>query len=1255
MARQRAKIYLAPHFHFDPVWIEDQRTYTRRAFELVEQYLEACRQDGSYHFLLSELDCLQPFMAAHSDHRAFVRELAAAGRIGAGGSYSEPNEMSIQGEAIVRNLIYGRLYHEELLGTKPKVYLPLDVFGHCIQLPQLAAKAGFEAIVWSKSIAGAPPLCFALAPDGSTLLQKREPYWYYPKSYEQFLDTVADGLEHQAVLGLNQDLRLLGGDMAPPAAWLAGRSERLRGRDPVIEIGTPEKYLAAVSPEAHLRSAVIPATGRDLSWYHMGTAVTRAELKIANRLAENRVLNAEKWATLAGLLGASYPDLALDKAWRQLLFGQHHDAITGTSSDIPFLDLLSGYREALELAAAVEDKALAYIAASANTAGSRRAPRDGAALVVFNSLNWTRTDVCRARVSLDGPLARGFRLTAENGREVPCQVADRSGEGDEAWAEIAFVAADVPAIGYRTYYLAPAQQMPESPTFSEASDATIENEFFAVRAEARAGGGITSIRDKRSDKEIVNADVGPANEVVALGERADREMAPWELFTTGEMVRSGQQDASVEVLQGPVFNRLRVSAEMPGRCGLLQEITLWRGLPRIDLRTSILEYRGQHELFALSFPLAVQGGVPTFEDRFAAVVRRPSLGRLDFRTLEDQNLSRSGLGSAQNWIEVGPAASLSVMSGREKVRSLPLGPCTIVTSVDLKERNAIRALMNALLSRGITCSHVLDEDDPEADGDGCALRISLGRRNSYSRKLLELVPQAATRLSEATGNGGWGGVLLRRADPKEELPDTPVLIAGTEDPGGVVLLAERLAADIRQGGLQIPNSCDFSKLPEQADDYGVALINRGSLAASLENDGTLAALLFHTSAWSTHAWGEGRLERFFIPEHRSHVFEHSLYPHAGNWRQAQVVRAGYEVNNPLRASQAAVESGALPATFGLLGLDSPNLVVTAVKPLGNPIADHRANERSHPEKGFLLRLYEAHGDATSARIGFASAPEEAWLTDLMERKTRDVEITGSGWRRPPEIELEVPACGIVSLAVRLAALAEAGAPENLDPTGNCEHPLFCRYWDHNAGAAPRGNQPVTLWMRGQVPIGQTTRFSLGISNDARDREISGTINVVTAQEWTMIPRQVPYRIPAAGQAVYEIMVVVPPDTKPCFIRATTEHDEQVVQDVLPIGEIVPLESSLTQEGKRFLVRVKNPNSDYVEGEVALVTPLESWGRAADTLARGLVGPRVQAFRLEPQEMQELAFAIAGDRAGIWAVAKVMWYGQVQYVQEAQPG
>ena len=149
----------------------------------------------------------------------------------------------------------------------------------------------------------------------------------------------------------------------------------------------------------------------------------------------------------------------------------------------------------------------------------------------------------------------------------------------------------------------------------------------------------------------------------------------------------------------------------------------------------------------------------------------------------------------------------------------------------------------------------------------------------------------------------------------------------------------------------------------------------------------------------------------------------------------------------------------------------------------------------------------------------------------------------------------------------------------------------------------------------------------------------------------MIPREVPYRIPAGSQAVYEVMVVVPQDAEPCFLRGAIEYGEQTLQDVIPIGDIAPLRASLAREDGRFVLSVANPNSDYVEGEIALITPLESWGGLVGGAARAEVAPRLYPFRLEAGAEEDFAFTVRGDAAGLWAIGKIMWYGRVQYIQE----
>ena len=87
-----------------------------------------------------------------------------------------------------------------------------------------------------------------------------------------------------------------------------------------------------------------------------GKDVSYIDTKQGQRAAETAVEDGERLATLAWLAGAGYPAAALDKAWRQLVYGAHHDAITGTEGDQVYLDLLAGWQEAHQRGARARDE-----------------------------------------------------------------------------------------------------------------------------------------------------------------------------------------------------------------------------------------------------------------------------------------------------------------------------------------------------------------------------------------------------------------------------------------------------------------------------------------------------------------------------------------------------------------------------------------------------------------------------------------------------------------------------------------------------------------------------------------------------------------------------------------------------------------------------------------------------------------------------------------------------------------------------------
>ena len=109
-----------------------------------------------------------------------------------------------------------------------------------------------------------------------------------------------------------------------------------------------------------------------------------------------------------------------------------------------------------------------------------------------------------------------------------------------------------------------------------------------------------------------------------------------------------------------------------------------------------------------------------------------------------------------------------------------------------------------------------------------------------------------------------------------------------------------------------------------------------------------------------------------IPDAGRHEITYSLYPHSGDWVQANSVRRGYELNDPLIPVTAGKHYGGLPKEHSFLEMEPSNMIVTALK-------------KAEDSNDMILRFYDCAGTGGKAiiELGFdASAIQE---TDLMER------------------------------------------------------------------------------------------------------------------------------------------------------------------------------------------------------------------------------------------------------------------------------
>ena len=114
-----------------------------------------------------------------------------------------------------------------------------------------------------------------------------------------------------------------------------------------------------------------------------------------------------------------------------------------------------------------------------------------------------------------------------------------------------------------------------------------------------------------------------------------------------------------------------------------------------------------------------------------------------------------------------------------------------------------------------------------------------------------------------------------------------------------------------------------------------------------------------------------------------HHIRYAIRPHAGDWQAANVPLAAAQFNVPVRPVQTRRNTGPLPAKrAALFEIDNAMLRFSTLK---------KAEDRN----SYVVRLYNPTNERQTGRIRFAAPIARAWLTDLNEKRQRELKITKS--------------------------------------------------------------------------------------------------------------------------------------------------------------------------------------------------------------------------------------------------------------------
>lgn len=550
----KTTVHIISHSHWDREWYQSFETHRMKLIELVDNILDKAENDPEFggFFLDGQVIAIDDYLEIRPEKRAQVEKCIREGKIQTGPWYILQDEFLTSGEACVRNLQVGMQEAEQYGAVGNVGYFP-DAFGNAGQMPQVLKQAGMEAVVFGRGVKPIGPNNEVTggqyestysemmweSPDGTKLPGILFANWYNngveipvdeAEAKVYWDKKLADARKFAAT---HQLLLMNGCDHQPLQKNITEAIRVARKLYPDIEFihSDFKKYVEAMEKEISENFSTVKgeltSQETDGRWTLANTASSWIGLKQDNRAGETALeRKAEPAAAMAQVFGKTYPEDQMTYSWKKLMQNHPHDSICGCSVDEVNEEMKTRFAKSRQVADAIYEESVEYLTNKVNTAAL---PGDGEKIpfVVWNTSGVAKTQVVEKEIHV----FRDYNLFVWDGYEAAEQVelpamVLRDADGNEVPAKIAdagiafgydlpddrfrqpYMAkkvrvtfeAEVPALGYRTYYLETAEQLQNVDAVSGDAN-VLENDAMKVVVNED---GSYSLLDKKTGRTYEN-------------------------------------------------------------------------------------------------------------------------------------------------------------------------------------------------------------------------------------------------------------------------------------------------------------------------------------------------------------------------------------------------------------------------------------------------------------------------------------------------------------------------------------------------------------------------------------------------------------------------------------------------------------------------------------------------------------------------------------------------------------------------------
>jgi mannosylglycerate hydrolase len=665
-------IILVPETHWDREWYLSFQEFRAKLVIMMDKLLTILNYNPDYKNFTFDGQTIpiEDYLEVKPDREEEIKNYVQENRLSIGPFYVLADEFLVSGESLIRNLMIGHQIAKKFGNVMKAGYIP-DPFGHIAQLPQILK--GFEI----------PSVLFwrGFGNDFEENNLNMEFNWESPgkaatllaihliSSYGSLADLNTkkiNGIYKRALRSIRRAVSQLEKYTATPVILLNNGSDHDEAQPEIPEIikqwnrKNPNKKIVQRDFEYYINRVFeydpelnnYQGELRGGRYTHLLSGVLSARMWIKQRNTHIEYLYQNYTEPLNAITcfldkkgEFDYPHDYISTGLKWLIKNHPHDSICGCSIDRVHEEMRTRFDWAEQIGKEIIKNSVGYLSSVIKFKGENK---DLIPLLVYNPLPWKRKDV----VSFNGitqskdrtQFPTDFTLIDNNDNQIEYQgyliKEDPRYEQESSISKRFTFIAEVPACGYKTYYINPNQKSldlneKERDLKSNPNNNSIENQFYKIKVNNE---GIIQVLDKETETWF--------NQICFFEDKGDwgdeydfsgpNESQKDKVFTS--------ENANVinisQLIDGPTHKSiiLEINLKLPISLTKNRErrenifidnnikvnISLYQGIKRIDFKIDVENNSKDHRLRVL-FPSNIKSDKVYADGHFYVVPRQIEL------------------------------------------------------------------------------------------------------------------------------------------------------------------------------------------------------------------------------------------------------------------------------------------------------------------------------------------------------------------------------------------------------------------------------------------------------------------------------------------------------------------------------------------------------------------------------------------------------------------------------------------------------